>query len=310
MTAALTFLLVLLLLGVLLLSLTILMMARVILRPPRMSDGKAMYFLHRLSPGDLGLGFENENFRVRDARTGGMLHLAGWWIPHRDAGGRCAILIHGYADAKVGAIAWASLFHQLGWNILAIDLRAHGESDGRYCTGGFFERDDLTQVIDELLASRPGETRQLVLFGISLGAAVAAAVAATRKDIAAVILDSPFTDYRRAVTAHINSLGMPDGLVIRGALWLAEILSGARFDLVRTIDMIPRIQCPVMAILGGKDELLSESDRTALRQAMGERRMVVIPDAGHLSAMQVDAAGYAREVGEFLKGAIADGRVS
>jgi pimeloyl-ACP methyl ester carboxylesterase len=308
MTAALMLLAVLLLVGILLSILTSIFLALSILQPPRMNDGKAMFRLHRLSPGDLGLRFENEPFRVRDRKTGRTLHSAGWWIPHPDADGRCVVLVHGYADAKVGAIAWAPLFHKLGWNILAIDLRAHGESDGRYCTGGYFERDDLTQVLDELLTTRPGETRQLILFGVSLGAAVVAAVAAAREDLGGVILESPFTDYRQVVAAHFNLLGLPTGPVLRLAIWLAEVFSGAKFDEVRPIDTIPRIHCPVLAILGGDDELLSAGDVAALERSMGQHKLLVVEGSPHLMAMQVDASGYANQVSTFLDEAIASRR--
>src|SRR5205823_2216703 len=101
-------------------------------------------------------------------------------IPHPKAAGRCAVLLHGYGDAKVGAIAWAPTLHALGFNILALDLRAHGESDGRYCTARYFERHDVSQVIDELKRQRPADVRRVVMFGISMGAAVAAAVAVLR----------------------------------------------------------------------------------------------------------------------------------
>ena len=122
-----------------------------------------------------------------------------------------AVLVHGYADAKVGAIAWAPPLRELGLNVLAVDLRAHGESDGRLCTGGPAEADDVGQVIDQLLARRPDQARQVVLFGASLGAAVASIVAANRDDLAAVVLESPFASYRRAVRAHFRLVGMPDG---------------------------------------------------------------------------------------------------
>src|SRR4051812_6198826 len=109
-------LVILIVLGLVLVGLTILLMARGILMPPRMTDGKAIYRLHRLSPGDLGLSFEFAWFDVRDVRSGRPLRIAGWWMPHPAAAGRCAILLHGYADAKVGAIAWAPLLHEQGLN--------------------------------------------------------------------------------------------------------------------------------------------------------------------------------------------------
>src|SRR5258707_11879026 len=151
-------------------------MALSLLRPLRMTDGKATWVLQRISPGDLGLVFEDVHFIVRDERYGRRLRLAGWWIPAAQTSDRCVIFIHGYADAKVGAIAWAPVWHALGFNILALDLRAHGQSGGEQCTAGYFERHDVSQAIDQLRAERPLQTQRLVLFGISMGAAVAAAV--------------------------------------------------------------------------------------------------------------------------------------
>ena len=276
------------------------LVAYTVLHPPRMTDGKAVYRLRRLSPGDLGLRFEPQTYTVRDER-GRPLRLTTWWIPAADpsappAGGT-VLLLHGYADAKVGAIAWAPPFHDAGLNVLAVDLRAHGESDGTLCTGGPAEADDVNQVLDQLLARRPDQTRQVVLFGASLGAAVAAAVASGRTDVAAVVLESPFADYRRAVRAHARLVGLPGGPVLRGAVAVAEAACGHRFDAARPIDRIPKIGCPVLVVLGDADLLLSPADVTALRDAVSRQGVAGsavwdVPGAGHLLALHVDPMGY------------------
>src|SRR5687767_8944459 len=100
---------VLLAVGALLCAAAVAVSARSLLRPPRMTDGKALYLLRRLSPEDVGLRYEQTSFMVRDATTGERLKLAAWWIPAAsppaaDDGDRCVVLLHGYADAKVGAI--------------------------------------------------------------------------------------------------------------------------------------------------------------------------------------------------------------
>ncbi len=116
--------------GAALCAVVIYMMARMLLKPPRMNDGKALVVLQRLLPSDLGLEFEELSFDIRDEATGEPVRIAAWWIGAKAAVNRTILLIHGYGDAKVGAIAWAPLFQQMGWNILAIDLRAHGDSGG------------------------------------------------------------------------------------------------------------------------------------------------------------------------------------
>src|SRR3982750_2344185 len=98
----LTLLAVLLLVGALLAAAAIYVMAIILLHPPRMTDGRAAWRLKRLSPGDLQLHYADVTFPVRDDFTGGIIKLAGWWIPHRSARGRTIIILHGYGDAKVG----------------------------------------------------------------------------------------------------------------------------------------------------------------------------------------------------------------
>jgi hypothetical protein len=294
-----------LLLGVGALSLV---MAYLLLRPPRMSDGKALWILKRLSPADLGLPFEPLEFHVQDEKDGRTLRLAAWWIPHPHAHGRCAVLLHGYADAKVGAIAWAPAFHALGHNILAIDLRAHGESEGTISTAGFCEQDDLDQVINDLRAQRPAETRQLVLFGASTGAAVAAAVAARRDDVSGIILDSPFSDFRRAAMTHFDLLGLPGAPMQRLALRLAEWMSGANFAAVSPVVMLPRVRCPAMVIHCETDPFSGEADQAALRDALERRGNESdvywrVEGCAHLMAMCANTDEYRRRVGDFLAAA-------
>jgi uncharacterized protein len=296
--------LVLVIVGAVLCAVLIYAMARMLLRPPRMTDGKAMYFLKRLSPEDLGLAFDEVSFDVRDERDGGKLKIAGWWIPAAMPSDRFALLIHGYADAKVGGIAWAPLLHSLGFNVLAIDLRAHGESGGVESTAGFWERHDVGRVLDQIRSQRPKETRQAVLFGVSLGAAVAAAVAAERTDVSAVILESPFADYRSAVAAHAKLMGMPGGVFVMAAMAAAEWVSGADFDAVRPVDTIPRIKAPVMVIASGDDPLVGETAAARLNEAVKQRGEGSIhwsvPEAYHVEGMRGDFQEYRQRVAAFL----------
>lgn len=282
-------------------------MAWALVHPPRMNDGKAIYILKRLSPMDLGLKFQEIRFDVTDHRTNRPLSLASWWMPAEDnkAQDRCAILVHGYADAKIGAIAWAPLFHELGYHILAIDLRGHGESEGNATTAGYFEKHDLNQVIDQLLQRYPKQTRELTLFGISMGAAVVAATAVMREDLSAVILECPYADFRQAAAAHGMLMGLPLPGLQKCSIYLAQKLIGADFGEVRPVDLIPRISCPLMVIQSGKDPLVGPAEMDALQAAVESRHGALtkywrIAGAGHVLGMAADPMEYERRIQSFL----------
>jgi len=302
----LVFLLVLVGVGTLLCAVAIAVMAWSLMHPPRMTDGKAAWVLRRLSPADVGLPFEEMTFEVHDEH-GKSLKLAAWWIPNPAAGGRCAVLIHGYADAKVGAIAWAPVWHSLGFNLLVPDLRAHGESDGSVCTAGFFERHDLVQIIHDLRTSRPHSAREVVLFGVSMGAALAAAVASTETGITAVVMESPYADFRKAAMAHMDHLGLPGRALQRPAINLAQWLTRADYDAVSPVRLIPTITCPLMLIESGNDPFLSTEARAELKRAIvsrpktfGPAEIWAVPDVEHSMALSANPQIYREQLGSFL----------
>ena len=291
------------------------LMARALLRPPRMNDGKALWFLKRLSPGDLGLAFEDVAFVVRDEHSGQSLRLAGWWVPAaRPSADRTVVLLHGYADAKVGAVAWAPAWHDLGYHVLAIDLRAHGESAGSESSGGYFERHDVAQVIGQLRAERPAETRHVVLFGISLGATVAAGAAAedgAADAVSALVLESPFADFRTAARFNMDALGAPGRTFQNASLRLAEWLSGARFDDVRLADLLKRVRCPVLMISPERDGYSTPAETAAMEEAVlsrppdrGVGRVWKVQGADHLAPLPADPRAYRRRLESFLDEAL------
>jgi pimeloyl-ACP methyl ester carboxylesterase len=297
--------------GALFCLLLTLLMALSILTPPRMRDGRALFHLRRLTPDDLHLPYRDMNFTVKDHRTNNPPRLTAWWIESPQPSDRTIILIHGYSDSKIGALAWAPLFHSLNFNVLAVDQRAHGESQGRLLSAGFHERHDFTQLIDQLKTDQPNETHHIVLFGVSLGAATAAATAAIRTDISAIILECPFTDFPSAVISHAQNLPIPGRFFQKKALWFAEKIARADFSQVRPVDLIPKIPCPIFIIQSTDDPFVSAPNRDAIAHAVASRNPS-LPRAHlwraegsfHVLALSDRPEEYKRSLTEFLTEAL------
>ena len=244
-------LLMLLACGVLGTALLVAVTAFALLKPPRMTDGKALWIYKRLSPADLGLRFEDVTFTVRDERDGSPLSLAAWWIPHPASNGRCVVMLHDYADAKVGVIAHAPAWHASGFNILALDLRAHGASGGSISAAGYWERHDLSQVLNQLRVQHPHRTQHLVLFGVGLGAITAAATAALREDVDALVMERPFQNYRALAASTLGPVGAQARLLESMSLPLAGWLVGANFNCLNLPTMLAQSRTTMTVIQAG-----------------------------------------------------------
>ena len=283
------------------------MLAMLLLQPPRMSDGKAVYLLGRLSPADLGLAFQPMSFNVRDHASGRPLKLAGWWIPAEAPSPLCIVLLHGRADAKVGAIAWAPMLHKLGWNILVPDMRAHGESEGRFSTAGCHERYDLDQTINQMQAEFPEATRTLVLVGQSMGAGIALATTTIRSDIAGLVLDSVFCSYPQAAWEHMKLMGFDIRPLFHTTLAIARKLAECRFDELVPVKLLADAACPALVIDGADDPLIPPAGRAELRQAEEARAAMgritecwSAPGTSHLQAYARCPEEYEERVARFL----------
>ncbi|MFN4243414.1 MAG: alpha/beta hydrolase [Tepidisphaerales bacterium] len=323
------FLAVLLVCGTLAWAAAVAVYAARLLSPPRLTDGKALYRLGRVSPADLGLPFVPLQWTSADGLT-----LRGWAVPAErpDAagGGRwpagspnsspagspagqppVAVLVHGYADAKVGALAWATLFRQLGLDVVLPDLRGHGDSDGRWITAGVREADDLARLLDRLAAERSlDRPTRFILFGASLGGAAAVKCAAGRDDVAAIVLDSPVPTFRDGALAHAQLLSLAGPAIVRPALRLAEWLLHVRFHDAAVERRLPDAPAPALVILPADDPFLDDDRRARLLAAAVHLKQrqplsrVVQPPGGHLTAMHADPAGYAAAVHAFLRQAV------
>lgn len=281
-------------------ALAVLSYARILLSPPRMTDGKAAYRLRRVSPQDLGMPCERLQFEVEKG-----LKIAAWMIPAEGAT-KLAVLVHGYADAKVGALAWAPLFRDLGYHLLLPDLRAHGESGGTSTTGGVREADDLDAVLNQLRAQYPSRCTRVVLFGASLGAAAVALVATRRTDLQAVVLDSPVANFAEGALGHSQLMALPGQAVVGPAMQLAAWWTGVQFGDAAIEHTLPDLKCPALLVLPADDAFVTGDARRRLSAAFESHKKghpaaaIWTPPVPHLLAVTYEEAEYAQKLGQFV----------
>ena len=215
--------------------------------------------------------------------AGDGITLRGWACAARIERRGTVVYLHGVADNRSSSIGVLERLTGRGFDVIAYDSRAHGESGGESCTYGFYEKRDLQRVIDTVA---PGP---VVLIGNSLGGAVAVQAAADAPRVAGVVAAEAFSDLRSIAHERAPRL-LPDLLIAR-AFRLAE--ERGRFDVgsVSTVAAAKSLRIPVLLIHGADDvDTSPEHSRRILSALAGPKRLLLVPHAGHNQSLNSPAA--------------------
>jgi alpha-beta hydrolase superfamily lysophospholipase len=209
----------------------------------------------------------------------GGIALRGWSFHAPGTARGTVVYLHGLGDNRGSSSGLAQHLTGRGFDVLAYDSRAHGESGGDACTYGFHEKRDLMRVL--------GTVRRapIVLLGNSMGGAVALQAAAEDSRIAAVVAVATISDLRTAARDRAPFFASRGN--VEEALRIAEQQGSFRVDEVSPVAAAARIRCPVFLIHGADDrETLPDHSRRVFQALHGERnRLLIVPGAAHGNAL-------------------------
>jgi uncharacterized protein len=218
------------------------------------------------------------------------VELKGWRcrgaFPHRGT----VVYLHGVADNRSSSVGVIDRFGKRGFDIIAYDSRAHGDSSGDFCTYGFFEKRDLLRVVDGI-ASGP-----IVLIGTSLGAGVALQEAALDARITAIVAAETFSDLRTVAAERAPFFFTAQ--VIDRAFRIAEEQGRFNATEVSPVAAAKTIRIPVLLVHGANDTDTSpDHSRRVLAALDGPKRLIVVPGARHNESLR---AGVWNEIEQWL----------
>jgi uncharacterized protein len=256
------------------------------------------------SPGELGLAFEDISFAAADG-----IRLSGWWVPAGDARAT-VVLLHGFLKSRIEVLDHARYLHEARFDVLLFDWRAHGRSEGSFCSLGFHERQDLTAAIDYAVV-RTG--RRVMALGYSMGAATGILGGADEPRLLALVADSSFATVEGSLNTAFEVVSepkLPAFPFASIALGIASLRTGLDPADIRPVEAIARwAPRQVLLISGGRDRVVPSAESDRLVDAAGPvARLVRFPEAGHPSsgeeAFVSEPDAYRAEVLAFFEQAL------
>lgn len=230
------------------------------------------------------------------------LNLSADVYENEEAGDRWAIVAHGYMMDASGMTRYIRNFYDEGYNVLAPDLRGHGDSEGDYIGMGWHDRLDMLQWIDEVLKVNPDA--EIALFGISMGGATVMMTSGEDlpENVKVIVEDCGYTSVSDVFTYQLDDLfGLPEFPVLNAANTVTNIRADYDLYEASAVDQVAKSEKPMLFIHGDADtfvpfEMLDE----VYEVADVEKDQLIIEGAGHGEAEKVDPEAYWNKVWGFV----------
>lgn len=253
-------------------------------------------------------GFLPEDFKlsyqVLNLKGVGGIPLSNYLI--KAEGDSCRgtiIMLHGIGACKEQYLTVAADLSKRGYDCLIFDARAHGKSKGKYCTFGFYEKEDTKAIVAAVLANNP--STKIGVWGSSMGGAVALQTLAIDDSIAFGIVESTFAELRQIVyeyqKRYCSGVSLP--WVCNRALYKAGQIANFDPNKVRPIAVVQTIHQPVLMIHGDEDANINIKYGQALFEALNSKNksFYTVKGGGHADLFAVGGQAYYNKVINFIE---------
>ncbi len=248
---------------------------------------------------DFLLSLEHENVSIKSFDG---LNLHAKYYNLRD-GAPIVMMFHGYrSNGFRDANGGFKMCVQKGYNVLIVDQRAHGKSEGKALTFGIKERFDVKEWV-KWAQTRFGKT-PLALIGVSMGATTV--LLASELDlpstVKAIVADCSYTCPADIIKKVIKQLHLPVSIVFP-VVWLsAKIFANIDIRSVSTTKAVQNTNIPILYIHGDDDRFVPcEMSRLAHKHTKSPTQIVIVKGAAHGMSYYYDTDLYQRSVYAFLE---------
>lgn len=229
--------------------------------------------------------------------------LRGTYFQPPMPGHNWVILVHGYGGDESYMWSMAGTYLQEGYNVLTINQRASGTSEGTYVTMGVLESRDVGEWVKKLTDFDPGA--QIVLHGVSMGAATVLMCSNNPelKQVVAVVADSSYSSAYDIFEEKLSqAVEYPASPLLLCANLMTRYRTGVFLKDADPLKSVKASYVPVLLMHGGSDKLVPITMEKELYEATNApyKEIVVVPGAQHGMAYAEDSNLYFGKVFTFL----------
>ncbi len=229
--------------------------------------------------------------------------LQGYEVKNCKESNIWVIAVHGYVDSAISMVPSCKQFLIFGYNVLMPNLRTHGKSEGKYIGMGWLDRLDLLKWIEHL--NKKYENIKVILYGISMGASTVMMVSGEKlpSNVKAIVEDCGYTSVWEEFSDKLKNLfHLPQFPTLYYANLITKIKAGYSLKKASCIKQLKKSVTPILFIHGDKDKFVPFYMLDKLyNSANCEKEKLIIHNAGHAEAQEINPEKYWRTVKKFIK---------
>ncbi|MBO5938436.1 MAG: alpha/beta hydrolase [Clostridia bacterium] len=230
------------------------------------------------------------------------LTLRGKYFEY-EKGAPIELLLHGYRGwAERDLCGGIERCRMLGHNVLVVDHRASGESDGHVITFGINESRDCEAWIDFILREIDPDA-QIYLGGVSMGAATVMITVGRKlpKQVVGAVADCGYTSAREIIQKVIREMKLPPKILYPFVRLGARLFGHFDPDQTSPIEAMKNATVPVLFFHGDTDDFVPfEMSKENYDACVTKKHLVTVKGAGHGLAYPKDPHTYVREIKTFF----------
>lgn len=215
---------------------------------------------------------------------------------------KLAILVHGYAGNHLEVANAGEIFNKKGYDILAIDMRSHGESDGWHLTMGRDESKDLILWINKMLEIK--NNYKIVLYGQSMGASTVCITLGEKlpNNVVLAVEDCGYDNADKQFSYVYSRTKFHVKFIYKIFSTFTKKTMGLDLKSVDATQKLKESKVPILFIHGEKDNFVPTEMVYNLSAQIPEtrRKVYIAKDAEHVMSYAVDPKRYEREIFNFL----------
>ena len=216
---------------------------------------------------------------------------------------RTVIVFHGFGQTYIEMQQYCKFFYDKNFSVLAVDARAHGESEGTCISFGWTDRKDVVSWVKFVNEKRPND--KILLFGLSMGGATVCMASGEKElqNVVGIVSDCAFDNADRQISFVMKRYKFVPKFFKKIAYSFTKRVHG--FDVMQAdaIKQVKQTKFPIFFIHGQADGFVPVENLNNLYSSTPQnlRGKFVVPEADHAMSYVVAGAVYEKKMCDFLK---------